>query len=148
MIEAADIQSADKVLEVGSGSGYAAAVISRIGGEVVGIERQHELVEAARERLKRLGYDNVKIVEGDGTKGSPEEAPFDAILAAASGSHIPAPLVDQLKTGGIIVMPIGSAGSVQKLVKATKLEDGSLRQSDLGAVRFVPLIGEEGWKDA
>jgi protein-L-isoaspartate(D-aspartate) O-methyltransferase len=148
MIEAAEIGPGDKVLEVGAGSGYAAAVISRIAAEVIGIERQHELVEVARERLKRLGYDNVEIVEGDGTRGWPEEAPYDAILAAASGSHIPASLIDQLKSGGSIVMPIGSPGWSQKLVKATKREDGTLEQSDLGGVRFVPLIGEEGWKDA
>jgi len=148
MIEAAGIKAGDKVLEVGAGSGYAAAVISRIAGKVVGIERQHDLVEVARERLQRLGYDNVAIVEGDGTKGCPEEAPFDAILAAASGSHIPESLVEQLKPGGSIVMPVGSPGWVQKLVKATRREDGTLQQSDLGGVRFVPLIGEEGWKDA
>jgi len=148
MIEAAEIEPGDKVLEVGSGSGYAAAVISRIAGEVVGIERQRDLVEVARERLERLGYSNVRIVEGDGTRGCPAEAPFDAILAAASGSHIPAPLVDQLKPGGTIVMPVGSPGWVQKLVKAAKRDDGTLQQADLGGVRFVPLIGEEGWKDA
>ena len=148
MIEAAKIELGDKVLEVGSGSGYAAAVISRIAAQVVGIERQHDLVEIARERLERLGYDNVTIVEGDGTKGCPGEAPFDAILAAASGSHIPDSLVGQLKPGGSIVMPVGSPGWVQKLVRATRREDGTLQQSDLGGVRFVPLIGEEGWKDA
>jgi protein-L-isoaspartate(D-aspartate) O-methyltransferase len=136
------------VLEVGSGSGYAAAVISRIAAKVVGIERQHDLVEVSRERLERLGYDNVTIVEGDGTRGCPAEAPFDAILAAASGSHVPAPLVEQLKPGGAIVMPVGSPGWVQKLVKSTRREDGTLQQTDLGGVRFVPLIGEEGWKDA
>jgi protein-L-isoaspartate(D-aspartate) O-methyltransferase len=148
MIEAAGIEAGDKVLEVGAGSGYAAAVISRIAAKVVGIERQHDLVEVARERLRRLEYDNVTIVEGDGTKGCADEAPFDAILAAASGSHIPAPLIDQLKLGGSIVMPVGSPGWVQKLVKATRREDGTVEQSDLGGVRFVPLIGEEGWKDA
>jgi protein-L-isoaspartate(D-aspartate) O-methyltransferase len=148
MIEAAGIAPGDKVLEVGSGSGYAAAVISRIAAKVVGIERQHDLVEVSRERLERLGYDNVTIVEGDGTRGCPAEAPFDAILAAASGSHVPAPLVEQLKPGGAIVMPVGSPGWAQKLVKATRREDGTLQQTDLGGVRFVPLIGEEGWKDA
>ncbi|HEX5259052.1 MAG TPA: protein-L-isoaspartate(D-aspartate) O-methyltransferase [Sphingomicrobium sp.] len=147
MIEAAGIKAGDKVLEIGSGSGYAAAVIGRVAAKVVGIERQHELVEVARERLKRLGYENVEIVEGDGTRGWPEEAPYDAILAAASGSHIPAPLVDQLKGGGSIVMPVGEPGGAQNLVRATKREDGTLEQSDLGAVRFVPLIGEEGWSD-
>jgi protein-L-isoaspartate(D-aspartate) O-methyltransferase len=121
--------------------------MSRIAREVIGIERQHDLVEIARERLRRLGYHNVKIAEGDGTRGFPEEAPFDAILAAASGSHIPPPLVKQLAPGGRLVMPIGDPGWVQKLIKVTKQEDGLLQQSDLGEVRFVPLIGEEGWSD-
>jgi protein-L-isoaspartate(D-aspartate) O-methyltransferase len=147
MIEAAEVRPGDSVLEVGAGSGYAAAVISRIAARVVGIERQHELVEVATERLRRLGYDNVKIVEGDGTRGWPDAAPFDAILAAASGSHVPQPLIDQLKPGGRLVMPLGRPGSVQNLVRIAKQPDGSLRHSDLGAVRFVPLIGEEGWKE-
>jgi protein-L-isoaspartate(D-aspartate) O-methyltransferase len=148
MIEAAGIGLRDKVLEVGSGSGYAAAVISRIAGKVIGIERQHDLVAASRERLERLGFDNVTIVEGDGSKGWPEEAPFDAILAAASGSHVPQPLIDQLAEGGSIVMPVGSPGWAQELVKVTKRADGSVERQNLGGVRFVPLIGEEGWKDA
>jgi protein-L-isoaspartate(D-aspartate) O-methyltransferase len=148
MIEAAAIKAGDKVLEVGSGSGYAAAVISRIAAHVVGIERQHDLVAVSQDRLRRLGYENIQIIEGDGTKGAPDEAPFDAILAAASGSHVPKPLIDQLARGGCLVMPVGGPGWVQKLVKVTKAADGSLQQSDLGDVRFVPLIGEEGWKDA
>ena len=148
MIHAAGIKQGDTVLEVGAGSGYAAAVISRVAGKVVGIERQHDLVEVARGRLKRLGYDNVTIVEGDGTKGCPDYAPFDAILAAASGSHVPRPLIEQLAPGGRIVMPVGDPGWVQELIKVTKEEDGILKQQNLGGVRFVPLIGEEGWKDA
>lgn len=148
MIQAAGIKSGDTVLEVGAGSGYAAAVISRIAGKVIGIERQHDLVEVARERLKRLGYDNVEIVEGDGTRGCPDYAPFDAILAAASGSHVPRPLIEQLAPNGCIVMPVGDPRWVQELIKVTKQEDGILKQENLGGVRFVPLIGEEGWKDA
>jgi protein-L-isoaspartate(D-aspartate) O-methyltransferase len=148
MIQAAQIKPGDKVLEVGAGSGYAAAVMSRISARVIAIERQHELVGLARERLGRLGYENVAIVEADGTKGWPDEAPYDAILAAASGSHVPKPLIDQLAPGGRIVMPVGDPGWVQKLVKVSKRADGSLQQSDLGQVRFVPLIGEEGWSDA
>lgn len=148
MIEAAAIDPGDNVLEVGAGSGYAAAVISRIAARVTGIERQHDLVEVARERLSRLGYDNVEIVEGDGTRGCRDHAPFDAILAAASGSHVPRPLVEQLAPNGRIVMPVGEPGWVQELVKVTKQEDGILKQENLGGVRFVPLIGEEGWKDA
>ena len=145
MIEAGGIKPGDKVLEVGAGSGYAAAVMSRIARKVFGIERQSELVRVACDRLSRLGYDNVTIVEGDGTRGHPSEAPFDAILAAASGSHVPRPLIDQLSAGGRLVMPIGDLGWVQELVKVTKLADGTTEQENLGGVRFVPLIGEEGW---
>jgi protein-L-isoaspartate(D-aspartate) O-methyltransferase len=148
MIQAAGIGPGDHVLEVGAGSGYAAAVISRIAREVIAIERQHDLVEVARERIRRLAFDNVEIVEGDGTKGCREHAPFDAIVAAASGSHVPGPLVEQLAPNGRLVMPIGEPGWVQELVKVTKQEDGILKQENLGAVRFVPLIGEEGWSDA
>jgi protein-L-isoaspartate(D-aspartate) O-methyltransferase len=148
MIQAAEIGPGDTVLEVGCGSGYAAAVISRIAARVIGIERQHELAEIARERLRRLGYDNVEIVEGDGTRGWRDEAPYDSILAAASGSHVPRPLLEQLAPGGRIVMPVGDPGGVQELIKVTKQEDGILKQESLGGVRFVPLIGEEGWKDA
>ena len=147
MIQAAEIRPGDKVLEVGSGSGYAAAVMSRIARHVIGIERQGELVEVSRDRLRRLGYDNVTILEGDGTRGCPDQAPFNAILAAASGSHVPKPLLDQLAPGGRLVMPVGDPGGVQELVKVTRRTDGSTVQENLGGVRFVPLIGEEGWSD-
>ena len=145
-IEAAKIGEGARVLEVGSGSGYAAAIIGQVAGEVIAIERHHELVELARQRMERLGYDNVRIVEGDGTLGWPEEAPFDAIVAAASGSHVPKSWIAQLKPGGRIVMPIGGPHSAQSLIKVTKTEDGTLDREDLGAVRFVPLIGHEGFR--
>ena len=148
MIEAAATRPGDKVLEVGAGSGYAAAVISRIAERVVAIERHGELAKIARERMARLGYDNVRIIQGDGTRGCADEAPFDAILAAASGSHVPKPLVDQLAPGGRLVMPVGDPGFVQELVKVTKRPDGTTSQENLGGVRFVPLIGEEGWRDS
>ena len=144
-IDAAEIDAEAKVLEVGAGSGYAAAVIGQMAREVIAIERHHELVELARDRLTRLGYANVRVMEGDGTRGCPAEAPFDAIVAAASGSHVPAVLVDQLKPGGRIVMPVGDPHSVQSLVKLTKSEDGTLEREDLCAVRFVPLIGEHAF---
>jgi protein-L-isoaspartate(D-aspartate) O-methyltransferase len=147
MIRAAEIRPGDRVLEVGAGSGYAAAVMSRIAAEVVAVERQGELVRIASERLARLGYDNVRIVEGDGTRGWEAGAPYDAILAAASGSHVPPAWLDQLADGGRIVLPVGDPGAVQKLLKVTKGPAGKLIQEDLGAVRFVPLIGEEGWND-
>ena len=147
MIEAAGIGPGDQVLEVGAGSGYAAAVISTIAGRVVGIERQPELASLARERLARLGYAKVEIVEADGSIGWAEGAPYDAILVAASGSHVPRPLTEQLAPGGRLVMPVGEPGAVQRLVKVTRARDGSLQQSELGAVRFVPLVGKEGWTD-
>jgi protein-L-isoaspartate(D-aspartate) O-methyltransferase len=147
MMDAAEIKGGDTVLEVGAGSGYAAAVISRIASKVIAIERKGELVRVAQQRMEKLGYDNVEIVEGDGTRGWPDEAPFDAILAAASGSHVPKPWVEQLADGGRIVMPVGEPNWIQKLVKVTKGPSGKLITEDLGGVRFVPLIGEEGWTD-
>ena len=146
-IAAAAIGPRDKVLEVGAGSGYAAAVIGQLAEDVVAIERHQELVELARKRMARLGYANVHIMAGDGTLGCPAEAPFDAIVAAASGSHVPTVLIDQLRPGGRIVMPIGEANAVQSLVKLTKAVDGSLKREDLCAVRFVPLIGAHGFAD-
>ena len=147
MIQAAGVGPGDAVLEVGAGSGYAAAVISRIAGTVIGMDRLPDLAAIARARLRRLGYDNVEIVEGDGTRGYPQRAPFDAILVAASGSHVPLALIGQLAPDGRLVMPIGEPGGVQELVKVTKQADGILRQENLGGVRFVPLIGEEGWDE-
>lgn len=147
MIHAAGVKRGDRVLEVGAGSGYAAAVIGRIAAHVIAVERQVELVRIARERMIRLGIRNVEIVEGDGSLGWPAGAPFDAILAAASGSHVPQPLIDQLVPGGRIVMPLGDPGSVQQLVLATKQRDGNIEHETLGAVRFVPLIGAAGWSD-
>ena len=146
-IAEAGIGPGDRVLEIGAGSGYAAAVLSRLAEKVIAIERHPELARIAAERMERLGYDNVRVVAGDGTLGCPTEAPFDAIVVAASGSHVPQVLADQVKVGGRIVMPLGHPGAIQRLVKATKLADGKLDEHDLGAVRFVPLIGEHGFSD-
>ncbi|MGA9583452.1 MAG: protein-L-isoaspartate(D-aspartate) O-methyltransferase [Allosphingosinicella sp.] len=148
MISAAGVAPGNRVLEIGAGSGYAAAVMSRIAETVTAVERHPELVRLARERMERLGYGNVRIVEGDGTGGLPDEAPFEAILCAASGSHVPDALRRQLSIGGILVMPVGEPDSVQKLVKVTRRGEEAFDAEDLGPVRFVPLIGTHGWADA
>jgi protein-L-isoaspartate(D-aspartate) O-methyltransferase len=147
MIEAAGIAPGGRVLEIGAGSGYAAAVIGKIAGQVIAVERHSELAELAAERMKRLGLSNVKIVHGDGSHGLPEEAPFDAILAAASGSHVPEALLRQLSIGGTLVMPLGEPHSVQSLVKVVRTGEEEFEQEDLGSVRFVPLIGALGWDE-
>lgn len=148
MIEAAGIASGARVLEIGAGSGYAAAVMSRIAGEVIAVERHPELVELARVRLARLGCDNVRLVGGDGSTGLPEEAPFDAIICSASGSHVPAVLREQLALGGTLVIPVGEPNAVQRLLKVTRRGEQAYEQEDLGAVRFVPLIGAQGWSES
>jgi len=147
MIEAAEVGPGDKVLEIGAGSGYAAAVMGRIAERVIAIERHGDLAELAAARMARLGYDNVRILHGDGSRGCPPEAPFEAILAAASGSHVPEVLMRQLSIGGTLVMPVGEPAAVQNLVKVRRLGDDDFQQEDLGPVRFVPLIGEHGWDD-
>ena len=135
------------MLEVGAGSGYAAAVIGQIAGEVIAIERHPELVELAQERMAQLGYGNVRIVEGDGTWAGPRRRPMMRSSPPRAEAMCPSWL-DQLKPGGRIVMPIGDRSSVQSLVKVTKGEDGTLERKDLGGVRFVPLIGKEGFRDS
>ncbi|AJR23402.1 protein-L-isoaspartate(D-aspartate) O-methyltransferase [Sphingobium sp. YBL2] len=146
MIEAAEIGPGDRVLEVGAGSGYAAAVISRIGGDVFAIERHEALGRAARARLQALDYRNVDLRIGDGTLGLPDQAPFDAILVSAGGPEVPRALKDQLKVGGVLVVPVGDAGE-QSLCKITRTGTGSYAEEDLGTVRFVPLIGAQGWSE-
>lgn len=147
MIEAAGVAPGSRVLEIGAGSGYAAAVLSRVAAEVIAIERHVELAELAAARMALLGYANVRIVAGDGSTGWPDGAPYDAILAAASGHHVPDVLVRQLTIGGRLVMPIGAPGAVQHLVRVVRQEGDDWTQEDLGAVRFVPLIGAEGWRE-
>jgi protein-L-isoaspartate(D-aspartate) O-methyltransferase len=143
MIDALGLGGGERILEVGTGSGYAAAILARIAREVFTIERHPSLAREARERLERLGFDNVVVLEGDGTLGCPEHAPFDAIVVAAGGPEVPNALIAQLAPGGRLVMPVGPADS-QTLERVTR--DGrELRRESLGDVRFVPLIGEQGW---
>jgi protein-L-isoaspartate(D-aspartate) O-methyltransferase len=145
MIAAAGVAPGARVLEIGAGSGYAAAVIGRIAARVIAIERHRELADLAADRMRRLGYDNVEIVYGDGSAGMAEAAPFDAILAAASGSHVPQALLDQLCVGGRLVMPVGGTHEVQDLVRVTRIDAGAFERESLCPVRFVPLIGAAGW---
>jgi protein-L-isoaspartate(D-aspartate) O-methyltransferase len=147
MAEALELRPGDKALEIGAGSGYAAAVLSRIARQVWAIERHESLARQARERMQRLGYANVHILYGDGTLGWPEQAPFDAIAVAAGGPDVPPALLDQLAAGGRLVIPIGPDPRTQSLVRLRRRADGTYAREDLGAVRFVPLIGAQGWRE-
>jgi protein-L-isoaspartate(D-aspartate) O-methyltransferase len=128
-----------RVLEIGTGSGYQAAVLSRLVREVVTVERYRTLADTARTRLATLGYDNVTIVVGDGLTGYPEGAPYDRIIVTAAAEEIPESLVAQLAEGGVLLLPLGPHGGAQRIVKLTKSSDGVKRQ-DLIWVRFVPLL--------
>src|SRR5919201_2515036 len=147
MTEAAELKSGDRVLEIGTGSGYAAAVLSRIAAEVYTVERHGALAETAKRRFARLGYRNIEVRHGDGTLGWPEAAPFDAIIVTAGGPEIPESLRRQLKIGGRLVIPIRSLTDEQRLVKVVRDGEHAFHEEDLGPVRFVPLIGEHGWSE-
>ena len=147
MMEAAEVKPGENVLEVGAGSGYAAAVLSQIAGRVHAIERHATLGEAARRRFAQLGYGNIDLRVGDGTKGWPEAAPFDAILVSAGGPSAPRALKDQLDIGGRLVIPVGKEAGEQRLLKITRESGTVFTEEDLGGVMFVPLIGEQGWAE-
>lgn len=146
MIELAEIKPGDTVLEVGAGSGYAAAAMSRMANKVYAIERHEELAKLARARLKRLGFGNVEIVCADGTKGLIEEAPFQAIIVSAGGPRVPEALKQQLAPGGRLVIPVGEHG-YQTLMRIRRTGKDSFEEENFGAVAFVPLIGEQGWTE-
>ena len=145
MTDALSLQGGERVLEIGAGSGYAAAVISRIAGEVYTVERIGQLAEKAASVLSDLGYTNVHVLHGDGTLGWPQHAPFDAIVVAAGGPEVPQPLRQQLKIGGRLIIPVGTDPRVQELVRVTRLSESDYQTEDIADVRFVPLVGEEGW---
>jgi protein-L-isoaspartate(D-aspartate) O-methyltransferase len=145
MLEAAALGPADRVLEIGAGSGYASAAASLIAARVVAIERHAGLAASAAERLARLGFAKVEVHHADGSGGWPDAAPYDAILVAASGPRVPAALRDQLAVGGRLVMPVGSSSWHQRLVRVTRRGDDAFDEEDLGGVVFVPLVGEHGW---
>jgi protein-L-isoaspartate(D-aspartate) O-methyltransferase len=146
MTEALELTGGERVLEVGTGSGYQAAVLALLASQVYTIESHASLATAARERLERLGYFNVQVCFGDGTLGLPELAPFDAILVTAAAPQVPAPLVEQLAEGGRLVIPVGSADE-QRLLQLCK-NGGRTTSRTLHFCRFVPLVGRHGWPGA
>lgn len=145
MTEALALEGGEKVLEIGTGSGYAAAILAEIAADVYTIERIEGLAAMASAVLDDLGYDNVHVRQGDGTLGWPEEAPFDGIVVTAGGPDAPETLKQQLKIGGHLVIPVGRSTWYQELVRISRVSETEFETEDLIPVRFVPLIGEEGW---
>ncbi len=139
MTQALEVDRRCKVLEIGTGSGYQAAVLARLARRVYTIERHRRLARTAREVFRTLGLANITVVLGDGSLGLPEQAPFDRIILTAAAEDPPRTLLDQLRPGGIMVLPVGQSHAVQTLIKVTKTEHG-LDYADLGEVRFVPLV--------
>ena len=146
MCEAAQLHGGEIVLEIGTGSGYGAAVLSRLAREVYSIERLSELADSARERLQKMGYQNVHVVTGDGSLGWPEHAPYDAIIVTAGAESLPHALAQQLAPGGRMVIPIGEPHYGQTMYRMTNC-DGRLQSEDLGAFAFVPLIANSSPQD-
>lgn len=146
MLEALDLQGGERMLEVGAGSGYAAAVAAQIAAQVYAIERLPELARQACNSLRRAGCDNVQVRCADGSLGWPQEAPFGAILVSAGGPEVPAALKSQLAPQGRLVMPVGRDRRAQRLLRITRGEPERFAEEDLGPVAFVPLIGEGGWQ--
>lgn len=144
MCEAARLSEDDKVLEIGTGSGYGAAVLSRLCREVHTVERIPILSKIAADRLQRLGFENVHVHTANGTFGAPDVSPFDAIIVTAGANDLPTPYVRQLAEGGRVVIPLGSTPRSQTMFRFT-LNDDELIEEDLGNFAFVPLIGEHGW---
>jgi len=145
MTEAMALQGGEKVLEIGTGSGYAAAVLSRIAGDVYTVERISRLAEKAAAVLSDLGYRNVHVLHADGTLGWSDHAPFDAIVVTAGGPEVPESLKAQLKIGGRLVIPVGIDPGIQELLRVTRVSQDKYRTEDIADVRFVPLVGAEGW---
>ena len=144
-VEALELRGGERVLEVGAGSGYAAAVLGRIAKDVYTVERRPSLATTARERLERLGFTNVHVRCGDGSLGWNEHAPYDAIAVAAGGPRVPEALKAQLAIGGRLVIPVGPDESGQTLVRVTRESETMFREEEIANVRFVPLIGAQAW---
>ncbi len=146
MTVALELQPDARVLEIGTGSGYAAAVLAEICKEVYSVERYKELADTARQRLSRLGYRNVHVKHGDGTLGWPDHAPYDGIVVAAGAPEVPEPLQQQLTIGGRLVIPVGPTLASQELLRIRRVGEDEYQTDNLGSVRFVPLVGEAGWR--
>lgn len=147
MTMALQVKPGDRILEVGTGSGYQAAVLAQMGAKVFTVERFDDLAEKARHRLAEAGYNDVAVMTGDGSRGLDEHAPFDGILVTAAGPTIPTTLLEQLRPGAHLVIPVEETKGRQRLVCITRRTDGRYDRKDLGQVAFVPLIGEEGWEE-
>ena len=145
MIERLALGQEDRVLEIGTGSGYGAAILSRIVKTVYTVERHPSLAAAAREKLEKLGFANVRVLEGDGSVGWPEQAPYDGIVGTAGAPAVPEPLKEQLAVGGRLVLPVGPVPEQQVLVRLTKTAPDRFDEEEMEAVRFVPLLGAAGW---
>ncbi|MBV6497277.1 MAG: Protein-L-isoaspartate O-methyltransferase [Pyrinomonadaceae bacterium] len=146
MTELLELKGNEKVLEIGAGTGYQTAILATLARKVFAIERHDALAREANLRLADLGFRNITLKTGDGTKGWDAYHPFDAILVAAGSPEIPAPLVSQLKVGGKLVIPVGGSREDQRLIRVTRTESGT-KTEDFGPCMFVPLIGVHGWKD-
>jgi protein-L-isoaspartate(D-aspartate) O-methyltransferase len=145
MTEALELSTEDRVLEIGTGSGYAAAILSRIVNTVYTVEHFGSLVQQAVQRFKKLGYENIHVLEGDGTLGWADHAPYDAIVVTAGAPEVPRPLLDQLAIGGRLVIPVGPNPYLQTLVRVRRVSEKDFSREELCGVRFVPLIGTAGW---
>lgn len=141
-----ELSQTDRILEVGTGSGYAAAVLSRIAGQVFTIERHESLVASARRRFERMGYPNIHVFQGDGTMGLPDQAPFDAIVVTAGAPDVPEPLAQQLAVGGRLVIPVGADSRTQQLLRVRRDTETDYARQEIAAVRFVPLVGRAAWE--
>jgi protein-L-isoaspartate(D-aspartate) O-methyltransferase len=148
MTEALALEGGETVLEIGTGSGYAAAVLAQIAEKVYTVERIGQLAETAATLLSDLGYRNVYVQHGDGTRGWEDHAPYDAIVVTAGGPEVPGSLRSQLKIGGRLVIPVGADRRLQKLVRVTRVSESKYKTDNIGDVRFVPLVGEQGWAES
>lgn len=143
MTEKLDLGIQDNVLEIGTGSGYQAAILAELAGEVYTVERHRSLAEDTAEKLNQMGYENIHVFHRDGTLGLPEHSPYDAIIVTASAPEIPQPLLDQLAEGGKLIMPVG--GRRGQVLKLCTMNEGEISTDSLSPVAFVPLIGDQGW---